>query len=216
MQEFNIKDISLSQCPSIFILGDNRTLVASIVKNIIMDIELYGILISPVEELNQVYDTIVPNIFTHYKYNNTIIQKFIHRQNMLYNRTDINNRAYVILNDCMSTYSDEFKNLLINHHIYNISPLIVTNHVPILENINEYEYIFIFKNEYSINSFGMCNNVFANYEDFFTIFDCLDDNTCIVIKKDSTIPYIYTVNNLSSRVLKSCEKFNKKFQSIAK
>ena len=65
-----------------------------------------GTVISPTENANRFYGDIVPPIFIHDEYEPKITNEFIRRQKQLKKRitggeTDIDNRAFLIMDDCL-------------------------------------------------------------------------------------------------------------------
>jgi hypothetical protein len=71
-----------------------------------------GTVISPTENANKFYSHIIPPIFIHDEYEGKITNEFINRQKQLKKRitqgeTDIDNRAFLIMDDCM--YDNEWK-----------------------------------------------------------------------------------------------------------
>ena len=71
-----------------------------------------GTVISPTENANKFYSLIIPPIFIHDEYQESIISNFMKRQKQLKKKirsgnTEIDNRAFLILDDCL--YDNQWK-----------------------------------------------------------------------------------------------------------
>ena len=209
MQKFNEEICTES---SFLIIGDNREYIASLCKDIMKNIDSYGIIITPHKD--DLYTTIVPNIFIHTKYNDSILDKVFHRQQLLIKKDQVDPKSYVILDNCFSEYSNTIKNLILNRQIIHVHPLIVTTNILFSETDISYDYTIIFKNTININElYTICNN-YLIVQDFILFYNSLKDNECLIFYNNNV--YKHTVTNLSLDMLKSCEKFNRHFSHMMK
>jgi hypothetical protein len=72
-----------------------------------------GMVISPTEECNRFYGHFIPKIFIHYEYKSDLVSNLIRRQKMVikrrdrelknFGRSDIDPRAFLILDDCLAS-----------------------------------------------------------------------------------------------------------------
>lgn len=207
MQKFN-EEICVNN--SFLIIGENRNNNASLCKEIMKDIDSYGIIVTPYTD--NVYKTIVPNIFTHHDYNESILQKVIHRQHMLIKKNKDDPKAYIILDDCFSEYTQVMKDVIINRQSLHIYPLIITTSIILSEPSIYYDYIIIFKNRNDVNElYNICSN-YLIIQDFVLYYNSLKDNECLIFYNNNV--YKHIVTELTEEALESCEKFNRRFSHM--
>lgn len=152
-----------------------------------------GIVISPTEVSNQFFQKFIPNILIYDEYTPEIIQRFLDRQIKVtkqrndeikkYGKSDIDPRAFIILDDCMYNASSwggdkNIRSIFMNGRHYSIFTLI-TSQTPLGLNPSlrsQIDYVFIFKNnvlkerEKIYNHYaGICNS--------FEVFNKIMDNT---------------------------------------
>ena len=125
-----------------------------------------GIVISPTETANNYFEKFIPNMLIYDEYEPSIVKKFLDRQiNINKQRNDqikkfgsseIDNRAFLILDDCLydKTWASDknIRSIFMNGRHYKIFFLITMQYClglpPILRaNI---DYVFIFKNNLTI------------------------------------------------------------------
>lgn len=111
LRKFNMNRITKDNV--IALLGRRGTGKSTLVKDILYHVKdiPVGTVISPTEEVNQFYSSIVPPVFIHSMYNPSIVDKFVERQKFItrrhvmeINRTGrsrIDPHAFIILDDCM-------------------------------------------------------------------------------------------------------------------
>ena len=104
----NIKDDSV-----ILFIGKRNTGKSFLVKDIMYHFRNMpvGVVISPTERANRFFENFVPNMLIYDAYDPGIIQKFVDRQskitdqytseNKKYGRSDLDPRAFLILDDCL-------------------------------------------------------------------------------------------------------------------
>jgi len=152
-----------------------------------------GIVISPTEISNEFFQKFIPNILIYDEYTPEIIQRFLDRQIKItkqrndeikkYGKSDIDPRAFIILDDCMFSSSTwvgdkNIRSIFMNGRHYSILTIITSQTSlglnPSLR--SQIDYVFIFKNnvikerEKIFNHYaGICNS--------FEVFNKIMDNT---------------------------------------
>ncbi len=160
-----------------------------------------GIVISPTEVANNYFEKFIPNMLIYDEYEPTIIKRFVERQINInkqkndqikkFGRSDIDNRAFLILDDCLydKTWPTDknIRSIFMNGRHYKIFFLITMQFClglpPILRaNI---DYVFIFKNNLLKEREKLFNHyagVFNDFNTFCTVMDkCTEDYECLVI-----------------------------------
>ena len=117
LQKFNMKNISFkpneSKGPVVVLIGRRDTGKSFLVRDLLyyhQEIPI-GTVISGTEEGNGFYGKMVPKLFIHNEYNTAIIENILKRQRTVlkqvkvemdtYKRSNIDPRAFVILDDCL-------------------------------------------------------------------------------------------------------------------
>ena len=117
LKKFNMKNIKFdsqkSSGPVIVLIGRRDTGKSFLVRDLLyyhQDIPI-GTVISGTEAGNGFYGTLVPKLFIHDEYNTAIIENILKRQKIVikqikkekdaYGRSNIDGRAFVILDDCL-------------------------------------------------------------------------------------------------------------------
>ncbi len=160
-----------------------------------------GIVISPTEVANNYFEKFIPNMLIYDEYEPTIIKRFVDRQINInkqkndqlkkFGSSDIDNRAFLILDDCLydKTWPTDknIRSIFMNGRHYKIFFLITMQFClglpPILRaNI---DYVFIFKNNLIKEREKLFNHyagVFNDFNTFCTVMDkCTEDYECLVI-----------------------------------
>jgi hypothetical protein len=160
-----------------------------------------GVVISPTETANNFFETFIPNMLIYDEYEPVIIKKFLDRQISInkqkanqikkYNSSDIDNRAFLILDDCLydKTWPTDknIRSIFMNGRHYKIFFLITMQYCmglpPVLRaNI---DYVFIFKNNIIKEREKIYNHyagVFNDFSTFCTVMDnCTENYECVVI-----------------------------------
>jgi hypothetical protein len=160
-----------------------------------------GIVISPTETANNYFEKFVPNMLIYDEYEPAIIKRFLERQINInkqkndqlkkYGSSEIDNRAFLILDDCLYDKSwptdKNIRSIFMNGRHYKIFFLITMQYClglpPILRaNI---DYVFIFKNNLIKEREKIYNHyagVFNDFNTFCTVMDnCTDNYECLVI-----------------------------------
>jgi len=160
-----------------------------------------GIVVSPTETANNYFEKFIPNMLIYDEYEPTIIKKFLERQINInkqksdqlkkYGSSDIDSRAFLILDDCLydKTWPTDknIRSIFMNGRHYKIFFLITMQYClglpPILRaNI---DYVFIFKNNLIKEREKIYNHyagIFNDFSTFCTVMDnCTDNYECLVI-----------------------------------
>ena len=160
-----------------------------------------GIVISPTEVANNHFQKFIPNMLIYDEYEPQIIKRFLERQINInkqnndklkkYGTSDIDTRAFLILDDCLydKTWPTDknIRSIFMNGRHYKIFFLITMQFClglpPILRaNI---DYVFIFKNNLIKERMKLYEHyagIFNNFETFCTVMDhCTDNYECLVI-----------------------------------
>ena len=164
-----------------------------------------GTVISGTEAGNGFYSKHVPKLFIHDEYNTAIIEnilkrqrtvlKQIKRENDAYGRSNIDPRAFVILDDCLYdagwTKDKMMRLLFMNGRHWKIM-LVITMQYPlgIPPNLRtNIDYVFILREPYISNRKRIYDNyagMFPTFESFTQVMDqCTENYECLVINNNS-------------------------------
>jgi len=211
LKKFDMKSISFkaneSKGPVIVLIGRRDTGKSFLVKDLLyyhQDIPI-GTVISGTEEGNGFYGKLVPKLFIHNEYNTAIIEnilkrqrgvlKQIKRENDQFNRSTIDPRTFVILDDCLydNTWArDKMMRLLFMNGRHWKVMLVITMQYPLgipptlRTNI---DYVFILREPYIANRKRIYENyagMFPTFEAFCQVMDqCTENYECLVINNNS-------------------------------
>ena len=211
LSKFNMKKIRFgineSQGPVIVLIGRRDTGKSFLVRDLLFhhqDIPI-GTVISGTEAGNGFYSTHVPKLFIHDEYNTSIIENIVKRQRAVlrqikkekeaYNRSTIDPRAFVILDDCLydATWTrDKMMRLLFMNGRHWKIMLVITMQYPlgIPPNLRtNIDYVFILREPYIKNRKIIHENyagMFPTFESFAQIMDqCTENFECLVINNNS-------------------------------
>lgn len=160
-----------------------------------------GVVISPTERANHFFESWVPKMLVYDEYNEGIVSKFLDRQVKItdqfnmekekYGRTDLDPRAFLILDDCLYDKSwPQSKNircLFMNGRHYKVFFLITMQYplgIPPHLRANV-DYVFIFRE----NQIKNRERIYQQYAGMFPSFDffsqcmaqCTNNFECLVI-----------------------------------
>ena len=208
LKRFDMKSISFkpeeNSGPVIVLIGRRDTGKSYLVRDLLyyhQDIPI-GTVISGTEAGNGFYSEHVPKLFIHDEYNSAIIENILKRQRAvlkqikkekeMYKRTNIDPRAFVILDDCLfdATWTKDkvMRLLFMNGRHWKIM-LIITMQYPlgIPPNLRtNIDYVFILREPYISNRKRIYENyagMFPTFEAFCTVMDqCTENFECLVIK----------------------------------
>ena len=208
LKKFDMKTISFkpeeNAGPVIVLIGRRDTGKSYLVRDLLyyhQDIPI-GTVISGTEAGNGFYGSHVPKLFIHDEYNTAIVENILKRQRAvlkqikkeqeMYKRTNIDPRAFVILDDCLfdATWTKDkvMRLLFMNGRHWKIM-LVITMQYPlgIPPNLRtNIDYVFILREPYISNRRRIYDNyagMFPTFEAFCTVMDqCTENFECLVIK----------------------------------
>ena len=211
LKKFAMKIISFkpneTKGPVVVLIGRRDTGKSFLVRDLLFyhqDIPI-GTVISGTEEGNGFYGKLVPKLFIHNEYNTAIIENILKRQRQVlkqikkevesFNRSTIDPRTFVILDDCLydATWSkDKLMRLLFMNGRHWKVMLIITMQYPLgipptlRTNI---DYVFILREPYIANRKRIYENyagMFPTFESFSQVMDqCTENYECLVINNNS-------------------------------
>ena len=210
LRKFDMKGISFkpdqNTGPVIVMIGRRDTGKSYLVRDLLyyhQNIPI-GTVISGTEAGNGFYGHHVPKLFIHDEYNTAIIENILKRQRTVlkqikrelqsYKRTNIDPRAFVILDDCLFdtawTRDKMMRLLFMNGRHWKIL-LIITMQYPLgipptlRTNI---DYVFILREPYIANRRRIYENyagMFPTFESFCQVMDqCTENYECLVINNN--------------------------------
>ena len=211
MRKFNMREITFkpneNKGPVIVMIGRRDTGKSFLVRDLLFyhqDIPI-GTVISGTEAGNGFYSEHIPKLFIHEEYNTVLIENILRRQKTVlkqinkeiqtYKRTQIDPRAFVILDDCLYDQSwtrDKMMRLLFMNGRHWKIMLIITMQYPLgipptlRTNI---DYVFILREPYIKNRKIIWENyagMFPTFESFAQIMDqCTENYECLVIDNNA-------------------------------
>jgi len=211
LKRFDMKSISFkpneTKGPVVVLIGRRDTGKSFLVRDLLyyhQDIPI-GTVISGTEEGNGFYGKLVPKLFIHNEYNTAIIENILKRQRGVlkqikkemeqFNRSTIDPRTFVILDDCLYDNSwarDKMMRLLFMNGRHWKVMLLITMQYPLgipptlRTNI---DYVFILREPYIANRKRIYENyagMFPTLESFCQVMDqCTENFECLVINNNS-------------------------------
>ena len=211
LKKFDMRNISFrpdeNKGPVVVLIGRRDTGKSFLVRDLLyyhQDIPI-GTVISGTEAGNGFFSAHVPKLFIHDEYNTAIIENILKRQKQVlkqikremeaYKRTNIDPRAFVILDDCLYdnkwTKDKMMRLLFMNGRHWKIM-LIITMQYPlgIPPNLRtNIDYVFILREPYIANRKRIYENyagMFPTFESFCQVMDqCTENFECLVINNNS-------------------------------
>ena len=211
LKKFDMKNISFrpdeNKGPVVVLIGRRDTGKSFLVRDLLyhhQDIPI-GTVISGTEAGNGFFAAHVPKLFIHDEYNTAIIENILKRQKTVlkqvqkemevYKRSNIDPRAFVILDDCLYdnkwTKDKMMRLLFMNGRHWKIM-LIITMQYPlgIPPNLRtNIDYVFILREPYIANRKRIWKNyagMFPTFESFCQVMDqCTENFECLVINNNS-------------------------------
>jgi hypothetical protein len=211
LKKFDMKNITFnpeeSNGPVIVFIGRRDTGKSFLVRDLLyyhQDIPI-GTVISGTESGNGFYAHHVPKLFIHEEYNTAIIENVLKRQKMVlkqikkekeaYGRSNIDGRAFVILDDCLwdnSWARDKMMRLLfMNGRHWKIMTTITMQYpLGVPPNLRtNIDYTFILREPYITNRKRIYENyagMFPTFESFCQVMDqCTENYECLVISNNA-------------------------------
>jgi hypothetical protein len=211
LKKFDMKHILFkpdhNQGPVIVLIGRRDTGKSFLVRDLLyyhQDIPI-GTVISGTEAGNGFYGTMVPKLFIHDEYNSAIIENILKRQKIVmkqvkkekaaYKRSNIDPRAFVILDDCLydNSWAREklMRLLFMNGRHWKIM-LVITMQYPLGVPPNlrtNIDYTFVLREPYITNRKRIYENyagMFPTFESFCQVMDqCTENYECLVISNNA-------------------------------
>jgi hypothetical protein len=211
LKKFDMRQITFkaneAKGPVVVLIGRRDTGKSYLVRDLLFyhqDIPI-GTVISGTEAGNGFYGVLVPKLFIHEEYNTAIIENILKRQKTVlkqvkkellqYKRSNIDPRAFVIMDDCLydNTWSkDKLMRLLFMNGRHWKIMLIITMQYPlgIPPNLRtNIDYVFILREPYLTNRKRIWENyagMFPTFESFCQVMDqCTENFECLVINNNS-------------------------------
>jgi len=193
--------------PVVVLIGRRDTGKSFLVRDLLyyhQDIPI-GTVISGTEAGNGFFSEHVPKLFIHDEYSSAIIENILKRQKTVlkqikkemeaYKRTNIDPRAFVILDDCLydnKWTKDKLMRLLFMNGRHWKIMLIITMQYPlgIPPNLRtNIDYVFILREPYIANRKRIWENyagMFPTFESFCQVMDqCTENFECLVINNNA-------------------------------
>jgi|TARA_R110002096_G_C14487550_1_gene714361 hypothetical protein len=211
LKKFNMRDITFkpeeNKGPVIVLLGRRDTGKTFLIRDLLyyhQDIPI-GTVMSGTEAGNGFYAEHVPKLFIHHEFSTVLVENVLRRQKQVlkqvnkeikqYNKTKIDPRAFVIMDDCLydSTWTrDKMMRLLFMNGRHWKIMLIITMQYPlgIPPNLRtNIDYVFILRDSYLSNRKRIWENyasMFPTLEAFCGVMDQTTENyECLVINNNS-------------------------------
>jgi hypothetical protein len=207
LKKFDMRNITFkpdeSSGPVIVLIGRRDTGKSFLVRDLLFHHQNIpiGTVISGTEAGNGFYSEHIPKIFIHHEYNTDIIANILKRQktclnqirveNQHTNRSTIDPRTFVILDDCLydaGWAKDKLMRLLFMNGRHWKIMLVITMQYPlgIPPNLRtNIDYTFILREPYISNRKRIYDNyagMFPTFEAFCQVMDqCTENNECLVI-----------------------------------
>ena len=193
--------------PVVVLIGRRDTGKSFLVRDLLyyhQDIPI-GTVISGTEAGNGFYSKLVPKLFIHDEYNTAIIENILKRQKMVvrqikketeaYGRSNIDPRAFVILDDCLydNSWAREklMRLLFMNGRHWKIM-LVITMQYPLGVPPNlrtNIDYTFILREPYLNNRKRIYENfagMFPTFEAFCQVMNqCTENYECLVVANNA-------------------------------
>ena len=211
LKKFDMRNISFKPSetagPVIVLIGRRDTGKSFLVRDLLyyhQDVPI-GTVISGTEAGNGFYGKLVPKLFIHDEYNTAIIENILKRQKMVlkqvkketaaYGKSNIDARAFVILDDCLydNGWAREklMRLLFMNGRHWKIM-LIITMQYPLGVPPNlrtNIDYTLILREPYLTNRKRIYENyagMFSTFESFCQVMDqCTENYECLVISNNT-------------------------------
>ncbi len=210
LKKFDMKSISFrpdeNKGPVVVLIGRRDTGKSFLVRDLLyyhQDIPI-GTVTSGTEAGNGFYSQHVPKLFIHDEYNTVIIENILKRQKTVmkqikkdmetYRRSNIDPRAFVILDDCLFddrwTRDKMMRLLFMNGRHWKIMLIITMQYplgvAPVLR--TNIDYVFILREPYLANRRRIYENyagMFPTFESFSQVMDqCTENYECLVINNN--------------------------------
>jgi len=211
LKKFNMRDITFkaneNKGPVIVMIGRRDTGKSYLVRDLLFyhqDIPV-GTVMSGTESSNGFYSKHVPKLFIHHEYNSALIENILRRQKLAlkqmqkemesYNRTTIDPRAFVLMDDVLYDQSwtrDKLMRMIFmnGRHIKLMLVICMQYALVIPPNLRtNIDYVFILREPYLTNRKRIWENyasMFPTFESFCAVMDQTTENyECLVLNNNS-------------------------------
>ena len=211
LKKFDMKNISFrpdeNKGPVIVLIGRRDTGKSYLVRDLLyyhQDIPI-GTVISGTEAGNGFFSAHVPKLFIHDEYNSAIIENILKRQKTVlkqikremeaYKRTNIDARAFVILDDCLYDNSwirdTNIRSLFMNGRHWKILFIITMQYaLGVPPNLRtNVDYVFILRENFVSNRKRLYEHyagMFPSFDIFCQVMDaCTENYECLVIHNNA-------------------------------
>ena len=201
LKRFNISTITDDKV--VVMIGKRNTGKSFLIKDLLYyhhDLPI-GTVISGTESANHFYGDIIPKVFIHHEFSNNIIDNVVKRQQLIlkkvnqettmYNHSNIDPRAFMILDDCLydSTWTKDknVRALFMNgRHLKMFFVIAMQYPLGIPPNLRtNIDFIFILRENIVANRKRIYDNyagMFPTFEIFCQVMDqCTENYECLVI-----------------------------------
>ncbi len=201
LKKFNVRNIKDDSV--ILFIGKRNTGKSFLVKDIMSHFKNIpvGVVISPTESVNHFFEEFIPGMLIYDNYEPQIIQKFVDRQRKIadqassekkkYGRTDLDPRAFMILDDCLydKTWPSDpnIRFLFMNgRHVKTLFLLTMQYPLGIAPQLRaNVDYVFILRENQITNReriYKQYAGMFHNFDVFNTVLNqCTENYECLVI-----------------------------------
>jgi len=192
-----------------------------------------GIIIAPTDEEQQFYSDFVPDLYIHYKFENSILGNLFHRQKIVQEKRRkyakkgkrVDARVFLVMDDCLDSKGAWSKDELIkkiffngrHHHI----TFILTMQFPLgiqPELRSNIDYVFLLANNIQSDQKRLYDHyagVFPNFNMFKTVFaELTKDYGCMVIATGSNsndlmdVIYHFKASNWKDKKFIGCKQYH--------
>jgi len=201
LKRFNISTITDDKV--VVMIGKRNTGKSYLIKDLLYyhhDLPI-GTVISGTESANHFYGDIIPKVFIHHEFANTVVDNVVKRQQLIlkkinqektmYNRSNIDPRAFMILDDCLYdsswTKDKNVRALFMNgRHLKMFFVIAMQYPLGIPPNLRtNIDFIFILRENIVANRKRIYDNyagMFPTFEIFCQVMDqCTENYECLVI-----------------------------------
>ena len=205
LRRFDINSISSDKV--VVFIGKRETGKSFLVKDLLYyhkDVPI-GTVISGTEAANTFYGNMVPSLFIHDAFTPQIIANAVKRQRMVikkinkdkaqYGKSNIDPRAFLILDDCLYDQSwvrdENIRNLFMNGRHFKMLFIITMQYaLGVPPNLRtNIDYVFILRENYVSNRKRLYEHyagMFPSFEIFCQVMDaCTEDFHCLVINNNA-------------------------------
>jgi len=233
IQEFNLSSMMVKN-PSIVMVakrGSGKSWVCRAILKHFSDIPA-GLVIAPTDRMNCFYGNFFPDTYIHYEYKSEIIEKLLHRQQMMIDKNQeykkrgkrIDARGFIVMDDCLASKSSWMKDqpiteLLFNGRHYEIM-YILTMQFPLgitPDLRNNFDYIFLLADDIMSNLKRIYDHyagMFPDFGSFRQVFGQITQNfgSLVIVNRGARVNFLdkifyYKAPNTGDEIKMGCKQF---------